>query len=1278
MTYTCLGCTESFETAVGLGQHGRRCPGRVSYAATHLRKRKADQDAEEAQKRQPTFTPELEGTPHAPSPPPRESRTGHRIRVPRRWEDFRPSIPQRELPTQIAEAFSAPASPSSSPPPRGREPLAPEEVYDTDPDVFGVYHRYKHAPTRQPAPPSTLGAMFEELEPGKHDIEPQNYPNIRWINRSIAHTVADNASPYGPFKSKATYLLCEWFYNSSNTKSLADLDALVDILRTSGFDLSDLVDFNARREMQRLDDYVNPCGVFSGEDGWREGEIELPLPQAGTTFPSEADAPRYTVDGIHYCKLLEVIISEMQDRRFAEQRHWLPYHSFWVPPTGSPSPDSPSSQDDRARIPEPPDPIRIISEMFDSNAMNEEDECLRNKPRNASDHPSIEYAILPLLLWSDTTLLAQFGSAKLWPIYLYIGNISKYVRGMPTQFVAQHITYVPELPHELHDFYCEQFHKAPTTETLRWLRSELMQQVWTTLLDDEFVHAYVHGVLVECADGVVRRLFPRFFSYSADYPEKVLLTAIKNLGKCPCTRCLVKMADIPESGTRADLLRRKDVRRDSPALRSKIKRARKWLFTHGIPVTSIHIERLINQWSLNPLQSAFSLRLGERDPNFNVYDLLAPDLMHEFELGVWKGIFLHLMRLLHAQGPDTVQEFNHRSIYPSVQYISGDTDVVIHCRMRKMPTFGRDVIRRFWHNVASQKRLAARDYEDFLIVALSAFEGLLPIQDDHTIQDMLFELANWHALASLRLHTTVTLDIWRTCTRYMYTSVRMFAWTTCERYNTRELPQESEARARVATAKASKKGASIAKERTTPPTKQRSPRFVKFTVHKTYKYHALGHHPDFVERSGTTDNHNTRTGELEHRHVKREYSRTNKRDFERQIAIHQRRQAILRSIRPGLHVRGPMGHTIHASANDRRASAKRLKGSPRARMAARAATQKTRAGIGSRAAAPDGDEYSEDLVVQPGARYSVGQSQRKAVNIYDFAAQHHRDPAVEDYISSLRRHLTARLLDTAEDNLEDNAVDYLDIENDRLYTHQVIEFDYTTYDMRRVHDSVNPRTHPDIVLLSQDPQDDYPYWHARVIAIYHARVRHTAPGSVNNDWRRVDLLWVRWFARDLSQPTGFQHRRLPRVSFIPADDPDAMPFGFVDPALVLRAAYITPSFHSGTTTDLLPSDSIARADGKKHDYWSYQISMFVDRDMYMRHLGGGVGHRGLGVSLEQSRAHALRLRRDRTEHNNNSECVSEDDDRSLGDSDDDPSAENELGSSSGMCDINHTLRRPEC
>lgn len=53
-----------------------------------------------------------------------------------------------------------------------------------------------------------------------------------------------------------------------------------------------------------------------------------------------------------------------------------------------------------------------------------------------------------------------------------------------------------------------------------------MHGAWKIILDDEFINAYHYGIIIECIDGVERRVYPRIFSYSADYPEKVLLATI--------------------------------------------------------------------------------------------------------------------------------------------------------------------------------------------------------------------------------------------------------------------------------------------------------------------------------------------------------------------------------------------------------------------------------------------------------------------------------------------------------------------------------------------------------------------------------------------------------------------------------------------------------------------------------------------------------------------------------------------------------------------------------
>jgi len=43
--------------------------------------------------------------------------------------------------------------------------------------------------------------------------------------------------------------------------------------------------------------------------------------------------------------------------------------------------------------------------------------------------------------------------------------------------------------------------------------------------------------------------------------------------------------------------------------------------------------------------------------------MFVPDLLHEFELGVWKAIFTHLMRICYASGNDCIQNLNWRYVF---------------------------------------------------------------------------------------------------------------------------------------------------------------------------------------------------------------------------------------------------------------------------------------------------------------------------------------------------------------------------------------------------------------------------------------------------------------------------------------------------------------------------------------------------------------------------------------------------------------------------------------
>jgi hypothetical protein len=97
--------------------------------------------------------------------------------------------------------------------------------------------------------------------------------------------------------------------------------------------------------------------------------------------------------------------------------------------------------------------------------------------------------------------------------------------------------------------------------------------------------------------------------------------------------------------------------------------------------------------------------------------MLVVDLLHEFELGVWKALFTHLIRILYAAAPhgSLVAELDRRyDEFSTGGYCQWELIVSVTIRFRAIPTFGSSTIRRFATNASEMKKLAARDFEDLL------------------------------------------------------------------------------------------------------------------------------------------------------------------------------------------------------------------------------------------------------------------------------------------------------------------------------------------------------------------------------------------------------------------------------------------------------------------------------------------------------------------------------------------------------------------------------------
>jgi hypothetical protein len=149
-------------------------------------------------------------------------------------------------------------------------------------------------------------------------------------------------------------------------------------------------------------------------------------------------------------------------------------------------------------------------------------------------------------------------------------------------------------------------------------RREVLHAQWSILLDDEFLEAYQHGIIIECCDGITRRFYPRILTYSADYPEKyalyisnnfvrisflprVLLASIRNKGQCPCPRCLIPMSHMQNLGMPRDIKQRETFARvDDEIRRGKVETARDIIYRQNYAVNGVAVEALLKEQSLMP------------------------------------------------------------------------------------------------------------------------------------------------------------------------------------------------------------------------------------------------------------------------------------------------------------------------------------------------------------------------------------------------------------------------------------------------------------------------------------------------------------------------------------------------------------------------------------------------------------------------------------------------------------------------------------------------------
>ncbi|KAG2744714.1 hypothetical protein P692DRAFT_201721436 [Suillus brevipes Sb2] len=271
---------------------------------------------------------------------------------------------------------------------------------------------------------------LSRLYPRRPSFEPDKFvPSLLLAHTSPTTTYAQDtqesdpfagvSEPPHPFPNMTIYRLMAWMNSGSHQKSQAEVTRLVrNVIQAEDFNPKELDGFSARRCLRALDNNGSQ-GTVTFPDDWVETDVSLDIP----TKAKEVQDISFSVPGFHYRPLVAVIRAAFSDIQ-ANAFHLFPFKRLWKDPL-----------DGREE--------RIFDELYTSDSWLEAQDDLQRQPKEPGC--SLERVIAGLMFFSDATHLANFGTAKAWPLYLYFGNLSKYVRSAPTSGACHLVGFLPSV-----------------------------------------------------------------------------------------------------------------------------------------------------------------------------------------------------------------------------------------------------------------------------------------------------------------------------------------------------------------------------------------------------------------------------------------------------------------------------------------------------------------------------------------------------------------------------------------------------------------------------------------------------------------------------------------------------------------------------------------------------------------------------------------------------------------------------------------------------------------
>ena len=351
-------------------------------------------------------------------------------RLPKRFRDMLPEPPPPLPPTTVIFPLSTPASsPStelahsftefdSAGPPLSSDTMTGQasrtrlrQTYRTQSNSFGLLRLYDKESLPMYDPEDTSDDIAGSRPPGAQHLI------------TTAH-ISNTENLFYPYPNEASLRLGDWYWNQGSLKSKDSFRRLLDIIGSPPFNPVDIRNTkwtSIDRFLGTLtadEDLAQSTEWLDNDAGWMRTTVTISVP-----FSQRSANPgpkNYYVSDFYRRSLISIIRERVLDPSDHHLFHYEPYELRW---------QRPGDNHDTT----------VHGELFTSKSfLDAHRELLESPPVPGCTLP---HRIITLMFWSDATQLTSFGDAKLWPLYVFFGNQTKYRRGQPSAKLCSHVAY---------------------------------------------------------------------------------------------------------------------------------------------------------------------------------------------------------------------------------------------------------------------------------------------------------------------------------------------------------------------------------------------------------------------------------------------------------------------------------------------------------------------------------------------------------------------------------------------------------------------------------------------------------------------------------------------------------------------------------------------------------------------------------------------------------------------------------------------------------------------